>query len=96
MQLMRRARCAGMARPPVQQVGGSVESPGPEARRHGGVKQESANAVVQSAQHTLGLAVLLTCVGAGEAKDRAVFREKRAHGVTVEFATIVTLNGNNG
>lgn len=61
-----------MTWPAVEQVCGSAKSFGPEARRHGSVKEECAEAVVESSEGTLSLAILLASVGAREAEVGAV------------------------
>ena len=89
-------RRGGAAGSPVQQVSCSTEGLDPEARWHGGMKEECTDTVIQSTKHTLGLAILWTSVGAGEAHDSAVGGEERAHGGVVELAPVVYLTGEHG
>lgn len=64
----------------VHEVGGRTESLGPETRRHGGVEQQGANAIIERAHGVLGLAVLLAGVGARQMEHGAVSGRKRADG----------------
>ena len=89
-------RRGGAAGSPVQQVSCSTEGLDPEARWHGGMKEECTDTVIQSTKHTLGLAILWTSVGAGEAHDSAVGGEERAHGGIVELAPVVSLKSEYG
>ena len=56
------------------------------------MKEERAHAVVESAESSLRLAVLLTSIRAGETQDGAVGGKESACGVTVELATVVSLD----
>lgn len=55
-----------------------------------------ADAVVESAQGALGLAVLSRGVWAGEAKGHPMILKKSAHGVVVKFTAVISLQGDNG
>ena len=60
------------------------------------MKQERANAVVQSAKDTFGSTVLLGSVRACEAENCAMMRQKDAESEVVEFFSIVSLKSMNG
>jgi len=59
---------------------------------HRCLKKQGAHDVVGGPNDTFGLAVLLGCMGARKAKMNALFKEKGASYIVVEFATIVALN----
>jgi hypothetical protein len=58
--------------------------------------EECTDAVIECTKNTLGLAILLERVWAGEAKESAMGREERAIRSTVKFASIVSLKSFNG
>ena len=49
---------------PVQHIGGSRESVGPERRRHGGMEKQSAHAIVDGSEHMFSTTILLRRIGA--------------------------------
>ena len=61
----------------IEQVGGSAEGFSPEARRHGSVKEECVDTIVEGSQGTLSFAILLASVRAQEAEVGVVVRERR-------------------
>jgi hypothetical protein len=60
------------------------------------VYEECADAVIECTKNTLGLAILLGGIWAGEAKESAMGGEKSAIHSTVKFASIVSLKSFNG
>ena len=93
---MRRAGRAGAAWATVKEVSGGAEGLGPKTGRHGRMNEQSANPVVECAENTLGLAVLLTRVRAGKAEMSAMASEETTSGGVVKFAPIVSLQCEDG
>ena len=60
------------------------------------MKEEGANAVIESAKHTFSAAVLFRSVWASETKDRAVCGEKVADRKVIELLPVVCLQRMNG
>ena len=60
------------------------------------MKEEGANAVIESAKHALSAAVLLRSVRASETKDRAVCGEKVAYRKVIELLPVVCLQRMDG
>lgn len=60
------------------------------------MKEECADAVVESSEGTLSLAILLASVGAREAEVGAVTSKKSTDGVVIELAPIVCLERKDG
>ena len=60
------------------------------------MKQECANAVIQSAKDAFGSTVLLESVRACEAENCAMMRQKGAEGEVVELFSIVSLKSKDG
>jgi hypothetical protein len=87
---------AWTARTAIECVSGSVEGFWPERRGHGGVEQKGTNAVIESAQDTLGTPVLLRCVWTCETKDDAISRKERPEHMIIEFFPIVCLQAGDG
>ena len=85
----------GAARLDVDQIGRSGQSLEPKLRGSRCVQEHGTHAVVQSAQGTLGLAILCRCVWAGEAKGHPMSLKKSAHGVVIKFAAVVSLQSDN-
>ena len=83
------------ARAKVKENRSSGEGVRPETRRHISMKQERANAVVQSAKDTFGLTVLLGSIRACETKNCVVVRQKSAESKVVELFSIVSLKSKN-
>lgn len=75
----------------VEKTRGGGESFGPEARRHGGVEEQSAYAVIEGAEHALGAAVLLRRVGTRESKNGAVCGEQRVYAVVIKLTPVIRL-----
>ena len=69
----------------VEQVGGSMESLSPEARRQGGLDQKSAQDIIRGAQHPLSLAVLWRDIRTRHAQLNTPREEERAGGVVIEL-----------
>ena len=82
---------SGCARPPVDQVSGGLQCVRPEAQRHGSVKKQGADTVVERSEDALGSAILLGSVGAGETQNGAVCCEEGPKGVVVELLAIIGL-----
>jgi hypothetical protein len=57
------------------------------------MKQEGADAIVESMKDAFSATVLLRGVGTCETKDRAVSSKERANGVVVKLFSIVGLKG---
>jgi hypothetical protein len=57
------------------------------------MKQEGADAIVESTKDAFSATVLLTRVGTRETKDRAVSSKEGANGVVVKLFSIVGLKG---
>lgn len=90
-EFMRSAGRRGAAGPTIEQVGRGVESLCPEASGHVRMTEKHTNTVVDRAENSLVLAVLLTGVWAGETEVCAVASKQRAHSCAVEFTTIARL-----
>ena len=60
------------------------------------MKQQRADTVVKSANDALSAAILLGRVGAGEAQDGAMRREKVADSSVVKLFTVVSLKCEDG
>lgn len=68
----------------------------PEYRWECGMKKEGANAVVQGAQDSFGLAVLLGRIRTREAKEDAIVGVEFAEDSVVELASVVSLERPDG
>lgn len=90
-EFMRSAGRRGAAGPTIEQVGRGVESLCPEASGHVRMIEKRTNAIVDRADNSLGLAVLLTGVWAGEMKVCVVASKQGAHDYSVKFTTIICL-----
>ena len=60
------------------------------------MKEEGANAVIESVKHALSATVLLRSIRASETKDRAVCGEKVADRKVIELLPVVCLQCMNG
>ena len=77
----------------VKEKRSSGECVRPETRQHISMKQERANAVVQSAKDTFGSTVLLGSIRACQTKNCAMVRQKSAES---KFFSIVSLKSKDG
>ena len=93
-QFMRRQGPGGTARPAIQQVRRRVEGLCPVRRRSSAVDQQSSQAIVNRAQDTFGLAILLRRVRAREAERDPVSEEVSTEGVGVILTAIIRLQSN--
>jgi hypothetical protein len=75
----------------VEEVGGCVKSLCPVASGERRLKEEAADHVGDSANHTLSPTVLGRGVGARETQLNATGEEEQPRGMVVKFAAIVTL-----
>ena len=75
----------------VEQICGNGQGFSPVWWWHGGVEQQSADGVVDSAKYAFGFAILLGSVGAGEAQADAVAREKISCGPVEELGAVISL-----
>ena len=85
-------RCAGTT---VQQIGSDAQRIGPERGWHGSVEKRGAHTIIQCAENAVGTAVLLRCVGAGEAQHDPTRSQEGAKHLVVELTAIVGLEGEN-
>jgi hypothetical protein len=76
----------------VQQICGGVEALCPVVWWHGSLKQQSANNVVDGAQHMLGFTILKRSVWVGHLEVHAMSKEELPRGRVVELMPIVTLD----
>ena len=63
----------------------------PKTWWHVGVKEEGADAVIKSANHTLSASILLRSVRASETKNHAVCGEKVADRKVIKLLPVVCL-----
>ena len=73
---------------PVEEEDGSSQGFRPITRRHGGVNQQGADHVVESAQHPLSFAILGRGVRARGAKQYAAASEEGGIGVVDELVPL--------
>jgi hypothetical protein len=95
-EMMRSEVAAGATWADIKKESGCGECVGPETRRHVGVKEEGANAVIESAEDTFGATILLRSVWACEAKGGAMSGEESANSEVVELLPVVCLQRKNG
>lgn len=86
----------GTTRAHVEKARGRGEGLCPEPWRGAGVKRQSADAVVERAEHALGAPVLLRRVRASEAQDGAVRGEQRVDALVVKFPAVICLKPEDG
>ena len=86
---------AGCARAAIQEVGSGLECIRPERGWHGSVEKRGAHTIIQCAENAVGTAVLLRCVGAGEAQHDPTRSQEGAKHLVVELTAIVGLEGEN-
>ena len=79
----------------VKEVGGSVETLGPEEGRERGL-EEGANDIVRRADHPLSLAVLRGSIRIRHAQVNAAGEAEGTDGMIIELTAIVTLDGIDG
>lgn len=83
-------RAAGTA---IEQVCGNRESVRPKSGGHGGLEQKATQPLGKSTDDSLGPAVLLRGIGAGEVKGDAMRGQKCTECLVIELTSIVTVKG---
>jgi hypothetical protein len=73
----------------IHKMSGGIESFDPVGAGHAGVKEESANAVVDCPESAFGLPILGGGVRTRETESDSVSGKVRAKGMIVEFTSIV-------
>jgi hypothetical protein len=79
----------------VEEVGGGVETFGPETRGQRGLNQKSAHDIVCGANHAFGLAVLGRSVRTRHAQLNTMSEKEGTGSIVIELTPVVTLDGLN-
>ena len=90
---MRHREVEGFGRQNVKEGGRRGECLDPVGGRHGGLKQQGANNIIDGADNALSFTILRRGVGAGHAEMDALSEEKGPSAGIVELLAIVALNG---
>jgi len=90
---VRRGEVEGLGRQNVNEGGRRGEGLDPVAGRHGGLKQQGANDIINRANNTFSFTVLRGGVGTRHSKMNAPSEEERAGSGVIKLFAIVALNG---